>query len=58
MSDSKTIKKITTQDVANVLDHSLLRPDITVQELIEGCELAKKEEAAEREAKGELYLSI
>lgn len=38
---SKKIK-ITVQDVASVIDHSLLRPDITVQELKEGCELAKK----------------
>lgn len=35
-------KEITVQDVADVLDHSLLRPDITVSELIEGCALAKK----------------
>lgn len=40
--DSGQGKKITVQDVAYVLDHSLLRPDITVKELIEGCELAKK----------------
>mgnify|MGYP000864987810 CR=1 FL=1 len=35
-------KMITVQDVADVLDHSLLRPDITVEALKEGCELAKK----------------
>ena len=35
-------KKITVQDVADVLDHSLLRPDITVSELVEGCTLAKE----------------
>jgi deoxyribose-phosphate aldolase len=33
---------ISVQDVANVMDHSLLRPDITVQALREGCQLAKK----------------
>ncbi len=33
---------ITVQDVAAVLDHSLLRPDITMSELKEGCELAKE----------------
>lgn len=35
-------RKITVQDVADVLDHSLLRPDITMDELREGCELAAK----------------
>ena len=35
-------KVITVQDVADVLDHSLLRPDITVEGLKEGCDLAKK----------------
>lgn len=35
-------KMITVQDVADVLDHSLLRPDITVNELKEGCALAAK----------------
>ncbi|MDC7289388.1 deoxyribose-phosphate aldolase [Blautia schinkii] len=35
-------KMITVQDVADVLDHSLLRPDITVDELKEGCALAAK----------------
>lgn len=34
--------KITVQQIADALDHSLLRPDITVQELKEGCALAKQ----------------
>jgi len=34
-------KTITVQDVADVIDHSLLRPDITVKALKEGCALAK-----------------
>ena len=29
-------KKITVQDVADTIDHSLLRPDITVEGLKEG----------------------
>lgn len=33
--------KITAYDVAQTIDHSLLRPDITVDELIEGCKIAK-----------------
>lgn len=35
-------KIIGVQDVADVLDHSLLRPDITVEGLKDGCALAKK----------------
>lgn len=35
-------KEFTVQDVADVMDHSLLRPDITVEGLREGCQLAKK----------------
>lgn len=34
--------KITAYDVAQTIDHSLLRPDITVSELIEGCRIAKE----------------
>jgi deoxyribose-phosphate aldolase len=34
--------KISTKQVAAVIDHSLLRPDITVKELIEGCALARE----------------
>jgi deoxyribose-phosphate aldolase len=37
-----TRKIITVQDVADVLDHSLLRPDITIKDLREGCKLAKE----------------
>ncbi|GEN88793.1 deoxyribose-phosphate aldolase [Oceanobacillus sojae] len=33
---------ITVEGIAATVDHSLLRPDITVKELIEGCEIAKK----------------
>lgn len=35
-------KQISVQDVADTLDHSLLRPDITMEELKEGCALAAK----------------
>ncbi|WP_066686340.1 deoxyribose-phosphate aldolase [Christensenella intestinihominis] len=35
-------KSITVQEIADALDHSLLRPDITVKELKEGCALAKQ----------------
>ncbi|MBC8569847.1 deoxyribose-phosphate aldolase [Zongyangia hominis] len=45
METIKTYKvgdKITAYDVAQTIDHSLLRPDITVKELVEGCDIAKK----------------
>lgn len=34
--------RITAYDVAQTIDHSLLRPDITVEELVEGCKIAKE----------------
>ncbi|WP_195282124.1 deoxyribose-phosphate aldolase [Harryflintia acetispora] len=37
-----TGEHITAHDVAKTIDHSLLRPDITVKELIEGCDIAKR----------------
>lgn len=37
--DSKTI---TLEQLAKVIDHSLLRPELTEQDVISGCELAKK----------------
>jgi deoxyribose-phosphate aldolase len=33
---------ITLEELAKVIDHSLLRPELTEQEVMEGCELAKK----------------
>ncbi|MEG0310842.1 MAG: deoxyribose-phosphate aldolase [Eubacterium sp.] len=45
---SKEIKRfkagdsITVEEIAATIDHSLLRPDITVSELKEGCDVAKK----------------
>ncbi|MEG0379145.1 MAG: deoxyribose-phosphate aldolase [Eubacterium sp.] len=38
----KTGDTITVEEIAATIDHSLLRPDITVDELKEGCEIAKK----------------
>ncbi len=37
--DSKTI---TLEQLAKVIDHSLLRPELTEQDVISGCELAKQ----------------
>ena len=35
-------KKLTTKDIAKMIDHSLLRPDMSVDEILEGCEIAKE----------------
>jgi len=35
-------KKITVQEIADVIDHSLLKPDLTLSDIKEGCELAKQ----------------
>lgn len=36
-----TNKSITVKDIANVIDHSLLRPNLSDEEIIEGCKIAK-----------------
>lgn len=36
------VKTITYEQLAKVIDHSLLRPELTSQEVIEGCELADR----------------
>ena len=33
---------ITVREIAGTIDHSLLRPDITSAELVEGCALARR----------------
>ena len=35
-------EKVTAKDIAKMIDHSLLRPQLTRQEVIEGCRLAKE----------------
>lgn len=37
---------ITAKDIAKMIDHSLLKPQLTKKEIIEGCELARKYETA------------
>jgi deoxyribose-phosphate aldolase len=34
--------KYTTHDIAKMIDHSLLRPNLTTQDVIKGCALARK----------------
>ncbi len=42
MRKSFNSKTITREELAKVIDHSLLRPELTEQEVVDGCELAKK----------------
>ncbi len=35
-------RPITSKEIAKVIDHSLLRPDIAIHELVEGCRIAKE----------------
>jgi deoxyribose-phosphate aldolase len=39
-------KKLTIDDIAKMIDQSLLRPDMTVEEIREGCRIAKKYDVA------------
>lgn len=39
-------EKITSHDIAKMIDHSLLHPTLTDEQLVEGCELAKKYDVA------------
>lgn len=32
---------LTVEEIAKMIDHSLLKPELTIQQVIEGCELAK-----------------
>jgi len=36
----------TPQDIAKMIDHSLLRPELTTEDIIGGCEIARKYEVA------------
>src|SRR5919107_2292367 len=40
MPDPWTVETITEDKVAGTIDHSLLRPELTVDEVLAGCELA------------------
>lgn len=37
---------VTARDIAKMIDHSLLRPDMTRQEVVEGCNIAKEYDCA------------
>jgi deoxyribose-phosphate aldolase len=38
----RKIAKLTSRDIAQMIDHSLLRPELTKEQVIEGCRLAKE----------------
>jgi deoxyribose-phosphate aldolase len=38
--------KVTPRDIAQMIDHSLLRPELTREQVLEGCRLAREYEAA------------
>ena len=42
MSQGLDVKTLTTEQLAKTIDHSLLRPELTEQDVIEGCRLAKQ----------------
>jgi deoxyribose-phosphate aldolase len=42
MTNTLSSKTITYQQLAKVIDHSLLKPELTEQEVIDGCKLAAK----------------
>lgn len=41
-SSNRPKDAITTREIAKYIDHSLLRPELTVEELIEGCRIARE----------------
>jgi len=46
MNNSEQPEKLTAKDIAKMIDHSLLRPQLTREEVIEGCKLAKEYDVA------------
>ena len=46
MGPGLDVKTLTVEQLAKTIDHSLLRPELTEQDVIEGCRLAKQYEVA------------
>jgi deoxyribose-phosphate aldolase len=42
MSESLDVKTLTFEQLARTIDHSLLKPELTEQDVIEGCKLARR----------------
>lgn len=43
---SKGANKLTSRDIAKMIDHSLLNPTMTIQQTIDGCKIAKEYDVA------------
>lgn len=39
-------RKVTVRDIAKMIDHSLLRPDMSIEEILNGCKIAKEYDVA------------
>jgi deoxyribose-phosphate aldolase len=46
LTDLKDNNRLTTREIAKMIDHSLLRPHLTREQVIEGCRLAKEYDVA------------
>jgi len=46
MSEGLDVKTLTVEQLAKTIDHSLLKPELTEQDVIEGCRLARQYDVA------------
>jgi deoxyribose-phosphate aldolase len=46
MSGTYTVETITTRKVAKTIDHSLLKPELTIDDVLAGCDVAAKYDVA------------
>ncbi len=46
MLDTITAQDVTYEQVAKMIDHSLLRPELTIEAVLEGCEIAARYQVA------------
>ena len=46
LTDQFTVETVTVRQVAKTIDHSLLKPELTVAEVLTGCELAARYDVA------------
>ena len=46
LTDQFTVETVTVRQIAKTIDHSLLKPELTVAEVLAGCELAARYDVA------------
>ncbi len=46
LTDQYTVETVTVRQIAKTIDHSLLKPELTVAEVLAGCELAARYDVA------------